>query len=178
MAYFITTADILAIPVVFSRAVEVNKIHSDLIESVSQQHFLAILGEDFYDAVVATPASYTALKPYLVALVANWVKYYTLPEIHSEISTAGINTMTGQNKQPVPRTSMEGIRQSVVDEARLQAGRLHKYLEDNTDLYPLYFPGANPQNSVKIAGGMVLEKPRRYEDIDDFYMRYGDGYGY
>lgn len=175
MAYFITKADILAIPVVFSRTMEPDKIHDDLIESVSQRHFLKILGEDFYDAVVATPASYTDLKPYLVALVANWVKYYALPEIHNEISTAGINIMTGQNKQSVPRAGMEGVRQSVIDEARLQADRLHKYLEDNTDTYPLYFPSANPQNRFKIAGGMVLEKPREYEDIDDYYMR---RYGY
>jgi hypothetical protein len=49
MAYFITKADVLAVPVVFSREVEEAKIQDDLIESVTQRHILPILGEDFYD---------------------------------------------------------------------------------------------------------------------------------
>ena len=170
MAYFITKTDVLAIPVVFSREVEVNKIHDDLIESVTERHIMPILGVDFYDDVVANPTNYTALKPYLVAVVANYVKYYMLPEIHSEVSTAGINVMTGQNKQPVPRANMEGVRQSVIEEARMQGQRLKKFLEDNEDTYVLYVPAVNPQNHVKIAGGIVFDKGRTYEDIDDYYM--------
>ena len=171
MAYFITKADVIAIPVVFNRDVEENKIHDDLIESVTERHIMPILGVDFYDDVVANPSNYTDLKPYLVAVVANYTKYYMLPEIHSEISTAGVNVMTGQNKQPVPRANMEGIRQAVIDEARLQGQRLLKYLEDNEDTFTLYVPANNPQNRVEIAGGIVFDKSKNYEDIDDYYMK-------
>ena len=171
MAYFITKSDVLAVPVVFSRVVEENKIHDDLIESVTERHIRPILGADFYDDVVANPSNYTALKPYLVAVVANYTKYYMIPEIHSEISTAGINVMTGQNKQPVPRANMEGVRQSVLDEAHLQGQRLLKYLEDNEDTFTLYVPANNPQNRVEIAGGIVFDKNKNYEDIDDYYMK-------
>lgn len=171
MAYFITKADVLAVPVVFSREVEEEKIQDDLIESVTQRHIMPILGEDFYDDVVANPLNYTTLKTYLLPVVANYIKYYILPDIHSEVSTAGINTITGQNKQPVPVESMEVVRQSTLDAAHLQAQRLLKYLTDNEDSLPLYVPGANPQNQVNIAGGMVFDNRQDYEDIDDYYYR-------
>ncbi len=171
MAYFITKADVLAVPVVFSREVEEDKIQDDLIESVTQRHIMPILGEDFYDDVVANPANYVTLKTYLLPVVANYIKYYILPDIHSEVSTAGINTITGQNKQPVPLESLETVRQSTLDAALLQGQRLLKYLTDNEDDLPLYVPGANPQNRVEIAGGMVFDKRQDYEDIDDYYWR-------
>ena len=171
MAYFITKADVLAIPVVFSREIEEEKIQDDLIESVTQMHILPILGEDFYDDVVANPLNYATLKTYLLPVVANYVKYYILPDIHSETSTAGINTITGQNKQPVPLESLENVRQSTIDAAHLQAKRLLKYLTDNEDDLPLYVPGANPQNTTKIAGGIIFDLLKDYEDIDDYYYR-------
>ena len=171
MAYFITKADILAVPVVFSREVEAEKIQDDLIESVTQKHIMPILGEDFYDDVVANPLNYVALKTYLLPVVANYIKYYILPDIHSEISDAGLNVMTGQNKQSVPRQSLEGVRQSTLDAALLQGQRLLKYLTDNEDSLSLYVPGANPQNRVEIIGGMVFDKHQDYEDIDDYYYR-------
>lgn len=171
MAYFITKADILAVPVVFSREVEGEKIQDDLIESVTQRHIMPILGEDFYDDVVANPSNYVTLKTYLLPVVANYIKYYILPDIHSEVSTAGINTITGQNKQSVPVNSMEVVRQSTLDAALLQGKRLLKYLTDNEDDLSLYVPGANPQNQVKIVGGIVFDEQRDYEDIDDYYYR-------
>lgn len=171
MAYFITKRDILDVPVVFSRGVEEEKIQDDLIESVAQKHILPILGEDFYDDIVANPSNYDTLKTYLLPVVANFIKYYILPDIHSEVSTAGINTITGQNKQPVPLESLATIRQSTLDAALLQGQRLLKYLTDNEDDLPLYSPGANPQNRVEIVGGMVFDKLEGYEDIDDYYYR-------
>ncbi len=176
MAYFITKADILnvvadSIAVVFSREVEEEKIQDNLIESVTERHIMPILGEDFYDDVVANPSNYVTLKTYLLPVVANYVKYYILPDIHTEVSTAGMNVITGQNKQPVPRESMEGVRQSTLDAAHLQAQRLLKYLTDNEDSLPLYVPGANPQNTTKIVGGMVFDFKKDYEDIDDYYSR-------
>ena len=171
MAYFITKADVLAFPVVFSREVEEEKIQDDLIESVTQMHILPILGEDFYDDVVANPSNYTTLKTYLLPVVANYIKYYILPDIHSEVSTAGINTITGQNKQPVPVESMETVRQATIDAARLQAKRLLKYLTDNEDTFTLYVPGANPQNTHPIVGDIVFDLGKDYEDIDDYYYR-------
>ena len=171
MAYFITKADVLAVPVVFSREVEAEKIQDDLIESVTQRHILPILGKDFYDDVVANPSNYTTLKTYLLPVVANFIKYYILPDIHTETSDAGMNVITGQNKQPVPLASLEGVRQSTLDAALLQGQRLLKYLTDNEDDLPLYVPGANPQNRVKIVGGMVFDEQKDYEDIDDYYYR-------
>lgn len=155
MAYFITKAEVLA--QAFGRKIEDDKIQDDLVEACGIRYLLPILGEDFYNDVVANPANYTTLKPYLVNVLANYVKFEMLPEIHTEISTAGLNQFTGQNKQTVGRNGMEGLRQSAIDMAKRMAGRLYKYLEDNTTLYTLYNSGSNPQNRVLIAGGIVLD---------------------
>lgn len=171
MAYFITKTDVLTVPVVFNREIEEKKVHDDLIESVTERHIRPILGADFYDDVVANPSDYVTLKTYLVPVVANYVKYYILPEIRSEISTAGLNTIVGQNKQPVTIADLESVRQSVLEEARMQGQRLHKFLEANKDTYTLYVPAANPMNQVQIVGGIIFDKGQEYEDIDDYYYR-------
>ncbi len=171
MAYFITKTEVLAVPVVFNREVEEQHIQDNLIESVTQMHIMPILGEDFYDDVVANPANYVTLKTYLLPIVANYIKYYILPDIHIETSTAGMNTITGQNKQPGQTSNMEKVRQTTLDTAHLHAERLLKYLTDNEDDLSLYVPGANPQNQVKIVGGMIFDKRQDYEDIDDYYYR-------
>lgn len=173
MAYFITKVDV--INAAFTRDVEEAKIQDDLIESAGIRYLLPILGEDFYNAVVLTPGDYTTLKPYLIKVVANYVKYLMLPEIHMEVSTAGLNQFTGQNKQPATRAGMEGVRQSVLEIAEAQAGRLHKFLEDNSDDYSLYFSSANPQNQVTHVGGIVLDNERENLTQDDLYRL---GYDY
>lgn len=166
MAYFITKSEVKA--AVFNRTIEDDKIQDDLIEACGVRYLMPILGEDFYDAVVATPSSYATLKTYLVPIVANYVKLHILPEIHAEISTAGVNQFTGQNKAPAGRNILAGLEQKCIDMAMLHASRLYKYLEDNTDSYPLYYSNANPQNKVKIAGGIVFDVERD-EDLDDDY---------
>ena len=168
MAYFITESDVKA--AVFNRDIETDKIQSEIIEACGIRYLMPILGEDFYDAVVLTPLSYADLKAYLVPILGNYVKHEMLPEIFSEISTAGINQFTGQNKRNSTRNDMQALRQNCIDAAMLHAGRLYKYLEDNEDSYPLYVSGANPQNKVKIAGGIVFDIPRTDEDDDDYTM--------
>ena len=166
MAYFITKAEVLA--AVFNRDIEEDKIQDDIIEACGIRYLMPILGEDFYDDVVANPSNYTTLKTYLVPVVANYVKKEMLPEILKEISTAGINAFTGQNKAPASRNDLEALRQVCKEQALLQAGRLYKYLEDNESSYPLYVSGANPQNRVKIAGGVVWDQEKTDDEDDDY----------
>ena len=164
MAYFITKTDVISYA--FSRNIEEGKIQDNLIESCGIKHLMPILGEDFYDAIVLTPASYVDLKVYLVALVSNYVKYEILPSIFTETSTAGLNQFLGENKRGVTPSDMETLRQNVLDTATLHAQMLYKYLEDNEDNYPLYVSGNNPQNKVTIIGGIVFEKV--FDEDDDY----------
>lgn len=168
MAYFITKANVIA--AVFNRDIEEDKIQDDMIEACGIRYLMPILGEDFYDDVVANPTNYADLKLYLVPVLANYVKFEMLPEIHTEISTAGINEFTGQNKRSGDRNSLEGLRQNCIDAALLQAGRLYKHLEDNEATYSLYVSGANPQNRVKIAGGVVWDQHKKDDEDDDYTM--------
>lgn len=173
MAYFITKAEVIA--AAFSRDIEDDKIRDNQIEAAGIRYLLPILGEDFYDDVVANPGDYTTLEPYLIDVVAQYVKYEMLPELHKESSTAGLNNFTGQNKQSATRNDLEGVRQSVIELALSFGQRLLKFLEDNTDTYTLYVSAANPQNQVKIAGGIVFDEGKSSLTADDTYRL---GYGY
>ncbi len=160
MAYFITKAEVIA-QAFFRPDIEEDKIQDNLIEACGIRYLKPILGEDFYDDVVDDPASYVDLKVELLPVLANYVKFEILPEIHTETSTAGLNQFTGQNKRAATQNDLEKLRQAALDEAHKFAGKLHKHLEDNTDTYTLYNPNANPQNNVIIAGGII------FDDIKD-----------
>ena len=166
MAYFITKADV--IDYAFSRDIEEDRIQDNLIESCGIRYLMPILGEDFYDAVVLDPDSYVALNVYLVALISNYVKYEILPDLYTEVSTAGLNQFLGENKRPAVRPELAALRQNVLDTATLHSQLLYKYLEDNEASYPLYVSGSNPQNKVVIAGGIVFDLGKTDDDDDDY----------
>ena len=59
---------------------------------------MPVLGEDFYDLVVATPASYSDLVDKIKPPLAYFVKYYVLPILKIETGTVGMAQITGQNR--------------------------------------------------------------------------------
>ena len=165
MAYFITKANVLASAVTFTRTIDEKYIPTGLIEALTIKYIMPILGEDFYDDLVANPDNYTELITYILPVVAAYVKFSILPEIHTITGSSGMVQTTGQNKNPVTRDGLEGLRQVAIDQAELFAEVLHKYLEDNSDDYPLYYSSDNAQNSIVIAGGIAFDQG--YVPYDD-----------
>lgn len=144
----------------FSRTINLKKIPDSLINSVQEKHIRPILGDDFYEAVIAVPTSYTALTPYLEPIIAYFVKYYILPDILIEMSDTGINQIAGQNRQVADSNALELMRQAAIETAQIRISTLNKYLYDNQTLYPLYYHTANPSYSVEIVAGIIFEKDR------------------
>jgi len=72
----------------------------------------------------------------------------------------------------VPGTSEDlgSLKQSALETAMMYVSAMTKYLDDNYTDYPLYYPGANPDNRVQISGGII----HRNVNIDDFYNNTND----
>ena len=153
----------------FTRDMETTKIKDEMIDAVQQRHIMPIVGEDFYDLIVTTPASYTAIVDLIKPIVAYFVKFYILPELHAEISTTGVNIITGQNRAAVSDGKLGELRNLALDTAQMHVKRLSKHLDDNSDSYPDYFKGKNADEKIKIAGGIIFEDPKMGEDEEDDY---------
>jgi hypothetical protein len=153
------------IKVAFVREVDVKKVKAELIDAVQERHILPVLGETFYDLIVATPTSYTAVVDLINPVLAYFVKYYMLPDIYAEISTTGLNILSGQNRQQAPRETLADMKNAALDLAAMHNRRLAKYLDDNSSSYTDYYKTANPVETIVIAGGIIFDKG--YTDDDD-----------
>lgn len=165
MANIMTPAEVIT--AAFDRDIEASKIPASMISAVQQKHVMPILGEDFYDAVVADLVTYAAVATQIKPMLAYFVKFWALPKIHVETGSTGMAIIQGQNRQPANQNDAEKLREDALQMARMHGDVLRKWLEDNETTYPLYFRGANPQERVQIAGGIIMRKGRVWPDWDD-----------
>jgi hypothetical protein len=164
MTELITKAEIVTLA--FSRDISTIRMPENIIHAVEIKHIKPVLGEDFYNAVITTVASYAALIVYLKPVIAFFVKFYILPEIYNDISNTGVNRLQGNNRASSSLDDLGSARQNCLDSANMYVEALTTYLNDNYSLYPLYYQSANPVNKIQIAGGIIA-----YQDYlnDDFY---------
>lgn len=156
----ITKAEVISIA--FVRTINVSKISDHLIGTVEEKHIRPLLNDDLYEAVIAAPLTYSALVVYLKNIIANYVKFYILPDIYHEITDMGINVTQGQNRQPGDKNGLEYARQNALDIAKILIGICEKHLYDNSADYPLYNSGNASRNNIVIAGGIIFKK---FEDF-------------
>ena len=165
MADICTKAEVITMA--FTRPITEARIKDGIINAVQQKYIMPILGEDFYDDVILTPASYTTLLAYLKPIVAHYVRYMMLPELLVEDSNTGLNKIPGNNRTAGTTEDLGSKRQNALDIAQIYTTALTKYLDDNSSTYPLYYEGQNPDNMVNISGGIITRN--ELSDIDDFY---------
>lgn len=164
MADIATKSECIAMA--FSRPVSENHIEDGLINAIQVKYILPLLGEDFFDDVILTPASYTALLALLKPIVANYVKFHILPTVFRDVSNTGVNAIPGNNRTTGTTEDLGSVRQSTLDIAQMYADVVLKYLDDNDSSYPLYYK----RDNILIAGGIIVRKNDNYEDIDDYYL--------
>jgi hypothetical protein len=162
MADIASVAEVLA--AAFTRPIATARIPAGMVNAVQVKYILPLLGEEFYDDVILTPASYTTLLVYLKPIVAYFVKFTILPDIFVEVSNTGGNKVPGNNRTAGTTEDLGSMRQSTLDTANLYVKALTKYLDDNEALYPLYDKDNNPDNNICFAGGLII----RNEVDNDF----------
>ncbi len=159
----ITKAEIVA---TFTRVISESRIPTDFLEVIQHKYLRPILGEDFYDAVVATSASYTALLVYVKPVLIWYAKYMLLPELRFELSDLGTNTLQINNATPLTDEGFALVRNQALTVAEDKVKVLNEYLEDNTSLYPLYYKSQNSSENYQISGGIVMKK-KAASEYDD-----------
>lgn len=140
----------------FTRKISIERLPDSLIESVQYTHIKPVLRKDFFDAVNASPSSYTDLLEQILPALSYFVKYYMLPEIWNDISASGINKLQGSNRQTSSSEDFGQVRQATLEIANMHLNTLTEYLYENSSSYPLYYHSANPVNRVKTYGGIVF----------------------
>ena len=84
----------------FSNTFDINAVKDNLIQLVEWEQVLSLFGADFYDDVVANPASYTTLiGTYLKPYIAYNVKAYLSKANHIKTGNKGAQTAQGSNEQ-------------------------------------------------------------------------------
>ena len=160
----VNKADFIA--AAFTRTISESRVSTDLLEMVQHKYLKPILGKDFYDAVVATPSSYTALLVYVKPVIYYYAKYVLLPELRTEISDLGTNTLQINNATPLTDEGFAAIRDQALIFAEDKVRLLNEYLDDNYTLYPLYARGNNASDRINIHGGIVMKKHDAYNFYD------------
>jgi hypothetical protein len=166
MADICTIAEVKSLA--FDKPITDTRFKTGLINAIQVKYILPLLGETFYNDVIANAGNYTALLPFLKPVVAYYVKFHMLPDLSTDVSDTGTNKVPGNNRTAVE--DIGGVRQSALDMAQLHVSALTKHLKDNT--YPLYFASSNPDNKISIAGGVIIRN--NTYDIDDFYLNNND----
>ncbi len=142
----------------FTRTVSESRIPDDILSACETKYIKPILGEDFYNAVVATPSSYATLLTYIKPVLAWRVRYMILPELRTELSDLGVNTINIKEGANVDNDLFAQIRDNTRIVAEEKEKLLTDYLIDNSSSYPLYYPSEDPNSQVKISGGIIMSQ--------------------
>jgi hypothetical protein len=155
----------------FSRKISESRLQDSIVTACEIKYLKPILGVDFYNAVVLTPASYTALLVYVKPMIAWYVKYMLLPELKTEISDLGVNRISVQSAQNADEESYGQARAQALIVAEAHREQLIDHLNDNTSTYPLFYSGNTPDNKTEIVAGIIFRKPASDLDEDDQWYK-------
>jgi len=154
------------IAAIFTRTLTESRIPTDLPGIVEYKYIRPILGKDFYDAVVTTPASYTALLVYVKPVICWYAKYMLMPELRFELSDLGVNSIQINGTTPITDEAYATAMNQCLIMAEEKVKMLNDYLYDNADLYPLYYKSQNSSENCQISGGIIMKK-KNINSIDN-----------
>jgi len=166
MAALLTEAEVISNAFTRSQNLAI-KIPDNILEPVQDKHIRPILGDDFYEAVVAAPSGYTDLVAFIKPVIAYFVKFYVLKDIAIDISTSGLNKIIGNNRQAGQAGDLGTVEQHALEMADVHSQRLTQYLNDNEDSFPLYYKWSNARNRITTAGGIIFDRPN-IDEVDDY----------
>ena len=113
----------------FSNTFDMNAVKDNLIQLVEWEQVLSLFGADFYDDVVANPASYTTLiDTYLKPYIAYNVKAYLSKANHIKTGNKGAQTAQGSNEQIA---NVEFAKREAMNMATKYKQQMITYLDKN-----------------------------------------------
>lgn len=136
------------------------KIKDAYIEVAQESYLRPILGDDFYDEVLAnyTTSPYSTLVAQLKSALAFYVKYIALPEIMVSVTDKGALLAQSSSNQPLDAKGRGDVRATALQMADNYAKIAIRWLESDSIIgsYPGYSEGKNIQKRITRKGGLII----------------------
>lgn len=127
-------------------------IKDDYILAAELDYLRPRLGDDFYDAIVATPGTYTTLLVYIRRALAFYVLLKALPFIHFHLASQGIMVAGINYAAPVTDQQRSDLATMCENLAEVHMREMERYLANNLSTYTLY----GSDITTKIKGGIIM----------------------
>lgn len=151
-----TAAEVIANAVVFASGFE-PQFFDKWILKTQRQWVKPFLGVDFYDQILTqidggseTADNQTLITDYLKPMLAHYLLYERLPQIHSHITNSGVTNQDDIFSAPASQVSINGVRNQALADAQQfeEQGRqfIKEAIEDDGTKYPLFDCGKRNSN--------------------------------
>ncbi len=118
---------------------DVNLLLDEWIASAQLGTIRPLLGDDFYDALIATVSSYTTLiDNYLKYIIAYKTLIIALPFIHIHIFSGGIRIPSNEFGSSGSSKERSELARNCEMISETYIKEMKRYLTDNLSSYPLY----------------------------------------
>jgi len=122
------------------------------IESAQLNYLRPLVGDDFYDLIVASPSSYSALLPYIKDMLAFYIVLDALPIIHVHLTSRGVTTNSNEYSNVAGRAHRADLAASFKKWGDEYRDEMVRYLNDNTSTYTDWVKEVNS----RLRGGIYI----------------------
>lgn len=127
------------------------------ILKTQRQWIKPFLSTDFYDEILdqiedssETTDNQTLITDYLKPMLAHYMLYERLPQIHSHITNSGVTNQDDIFSAPAPQVSINGVRNQALADAQQFEEQARQFIkeeiEDDGSKFPLFDCGKRNSN--------------------------------
>ncbi len=156
-AELITAAEVISKTAQFSNT-ETVLIKSEHIVGAQLAYLRPILGDDFYDAIIAgTFDADTDLLAHIKNCLAYWVAYTVAPFMFAQFGSKGFMVNQDDESRPVSSAELKLAKEGFLDMGLTYKNELVRFIEDELDDDPTKYPDyLNEVGDTQKSGGIII----------------------
>lgn len=128
-------------------------LKDSFIEAAQWDYIRPVLGETLYEAVIASPTSYTVLVSYIKDCLAFYALAKAMPFIQYNLSAQGVQINYTQYTRAATNDDKANLVQGIIAIGDDFREKLEEYLSDNDATYTTY---SNDLSDTIHYGGIIL----------------------
>lgn len=159
MKMLITPEEVLNIVLGTSSTLRAEDVPEYTILAAQRRYLRPVLGEKFYEQLVAENPSEELQKfanGYLKTPLALYVVAILLPTIASQVGATGVVRLSGEKFDAVDSHTLRRLVRRLRSDADALLDGATSHLNDNAALFPDYDPSLNIRERISLKGGVVL----------------------
>jgi len=156
---FITATEVITTAYV-NTTVNTSDIKDTFIEIAQEKWIRPILGNDFYDELVTendatnlSAVNQNLMDDHIKPTLSHYIKYEMIINHTIDLTNKGSVIMESDFSRPTSSGERTDFLNATKSHADALADKLNRFINDNSDDYPLY---SNVRNRQKIVGGILL----------------------